>query len=153
MSLHANSPELGQWVTLHHLPQAGGRVVIELLEHFGSIAALFDAPRGELARFFPEQPKAIAAILGAPNTVQTDTVRDWLAADATHHLVTWTDTDYPPLLREIADPPMALYVLGERACLTSMQLAVVGSRNPTPAGTENARAFAKALAQSGLTIT
>jgi DNA processing protein len=67
--------------------------------------------------------------------------------------VTWADPDYPPLLRQIPDPPLALYVIGDRAAPGRPQLAIVGSRNPTPAGRENARAFARHLAGAGLAIT
>ncbi len=153
MFLHADSPELGSWVMLHHLPQAGGRTRIELLEAFGSIAALFDASRAPLQHVLPDKPDTVAAILNGADAARVEKVRAWLAQEPTHHFVVWTDADYPPLLREIPDPPIALYVLGNRAALTSPQLAIVGSRNPTPAGLANAQAFARALAAAGLTVT
>ncbi len=70
-----------------------------------------------------------------------------------HHLITLSDPRYPKRLREIADPPAALYVIGEPDLLSATQLGIVGSRNPTPGGSETAHAFAGYLAQSGLTIT
>ncbi len=76
----------------------------------------------------------------------------WLA-EPHHHLITLSDPRYPPLLREIADPPAALYVIGDPAVLSSTQLGIVGSRNPTPGGSETAHAFATYLTLSGLTIT
>src|SRR5690606_34096613 len=77
---------------------------------------------------------------------------DWLTRPD-QHLLTWSDADYPPLLREIADAPVALYVRGDRSVLASPQLAIVGSRNATLVGQRNADLFARALARSGLTIT
>ena len=66
------------------------------------------------------------------------------------------DPRYPFALLEIDDPPLVLYAAGsERAlnCLdASRSIAIVGSRNPTPQGLENSRAFGKALAQEGLTV-
>ncbi|MBC7780711.1 MAG: DNA-protecting protein DprA [Proteobacteria bacterium] len=76
---------------------------------------------------------------------------NWLAADD-HHLVTVDDVDYPRLLREIADPPLALYLRGRRDLLGCPMLAVVGSRNPSAPGVQTAEAFARSLAQAGLTI-
>lgn len=76
----------------------------------------------------------------------------WLA-EPNHHLITLSDPRYPRLLREIADPPAALYVIGDPALLSATQLGIVGSRNPTPGGSETAYAFASYLTQSGLTIT
>ena len=76
----------------------------------------------------------------------------WLA-EPNHHLISLADPRYPALLREIADPPAGLYVIGDPDILSATQLGIVGSRNPTPGGSENAHAFAHYLTQSGLTIT
>lgn len=62
------------------------------------------------------------------------------------------DADYPPLLAGIASPPRELWVEGRIELLQGPALAVVGSRNPTPAGDENARAFARALSAAGITV-
>jgi DNA processing protein len=71
-------------------------------------------------------------------------------------VLTLGDADYPASLLDIPDPPLMLYALGQTAQLATLRaqqaLAVVGSRNPTPQGAENARAFACSLAASGLTV-
>ena len=61
--------------------------------------------------------------------------------------------DFPPLLRQIADPPVALFTRGDAALLASPQLAMVGSRNPSVEGRRNAEEFAAYLSRCGLTIT
>ena len=64
------------------------------------------------------------------------------------------DSDgYPPLLREIADPPARLYVRGDAALLSRPQIAIVGSRRATPSGESQARRFASELGRAGLVIT
>jgi DNA processing protein len=59
-------------------------------------------------------------------------------------------------LLDIPDPPLMLYAMGQTAQLAKLRaehaLAMVGSRNPTPQGAENARTFACSLAASGLTV-
>lgn len=60
---------------------------------------------------------------------------------------------FPPLLRDIPSPPAALYVDGDPDILWQPQLAVIGSRNPTAGGRDNARDFATELARRGMTIT
>lgn len=75
----------------------------------------------------------------------------WLAQDR-HHLITWNDLRYPVLLKEIPDPPLALFVDGNPDVLSGSALAMVGSRNPTATGLDNAEAFAAHLAAQGLTI-
>jgi DNA processing protein len=151
VSLVAESPVLEAWLTLQQLP--GGRARIELLAQLGGIEAVFAAPRATLVQALPESPQAVEAILRGPDAAGAARLRDWLAQAANHHFIVWDDPDYPPLLREIPDPPLALHVIGSRAVLATAQVALVGSRNPTPAGLENARAFAHSLAGAGLAIT
>jgi DNA processing protein len=62
------------------------------------------------------------------------------------------DENYPPLLREIHDPPAYLYVRGDVAPLREAQLAVVGSRRASPAAMRLAHSLAGELVQSGLHI-
>jgi DNA processing protein len=56
-------------------------------------------------------------------------------------------------LRQIADPPPVLFVKGDVSLLNYPQLAIVGSRNPSPVGAETSYAFARSLSACGLTIT
>jgi DNA processing protein len=76
----------------------------------------------------------------------------WLGRSGAQILL-YTDPEYPPLLRQIAAPPAALYVLGSAAALSSAQLAMVGSRSPTPAGRTTAHEFAAWFVRAGLTVT
>jgi len=85
-----------------------------------------------------------------PQAVASD--EHWLGGER-HHLVTWGSVDYPPLLASIPDPPLALFVEGAAAALSLPQLAMVGSRNPTPLGRDTAEQFARHLADAGLAIT
>ncbi|MBV8143833.1 MAG: DNA-protecting protein DprA [Gammaproteobacteria bacterium] len=95
---------------------------------------------------------ATQQFLAAPDEAAVDADLAWLAASGVRILLS-ADPDYPPLLRELHDAPAALYVQGSVAALSTPQLAMVGSRNPTPAGRATAREFASWFARSGLTIT
>lgn len=68
-------------------------------------------------------------------------------------IITINDAVYPPLLREIYQPPKKLFVLGDVAALQQPQIALVGSRRPTPLGLEIAREFAYELANLGMIVT
>ncbi|MEC7120240.1 MAG: DNA-processing protein DprA [Pseudomonadota bacterium] len=70
-----------------------------------------------------------------------------------YHLIQQDDADYPKQLRQIDDPPPFLFVRGDRSCLIQPQVAVVGSRKPSPSGTQIARQFAAALVEQGLWVT
>ena len=56
------------------------------------------------------------------------------------------------VLLETADPPLLLYVQGQVELLNRRSLAIVGSRNPSAQGVDNARAFAAHLSRQGWTI-
>jgi len=111
--------------------------------------AALAAPRAQLARCLnTKQAEALQA--GPDAQLLADTLA-WLNEPG-HHLVTWLDKDYPPLLREIADPPALLYAKGLRGMLGQSCLAVVGARSATPQGEANAEAFAQTLSEAGITI-
>ena len=76
----------------------------------------------------------------------------WLAGPG-RQLVTWGSPAYPALLASIPDAPLVLFVEGDASALSLPQLAIVGSRNPTPIGRDTAEQFARHLADAGLAIT
>jgi DNA processing protein len=78
--------------------------------------------------------------------------RAWLAADERRHLITLGNPDYPTALLETADPPLMLHACGRLELLDRSSLAIVGSRNATVQGRDNARAFAAHLGNAGLAI-
>jgi DNA processing protein len=84
-------------------------------------------------------------------SVAHDAQRRWLEHPG-HHLLPCTDVRYPPLLASLSGGPRMLYVGGSLAALGKPQLAIVGSRNPTPQGREIAREFAASLALRGMAV-
>ena len=95
---------------------------------------------------------AARSFLAAPDEAAIEADLAWLGASGARILLC-TDPEYPPLLREASGAPAVLYVLGSLAALLSPQLAMVGSRHPTPAGRATAREFAAWFARAGLTVT
>jgi len=87
-----------------------------------------------------------------PDEALLESDLEWLATSG-HDLITWDSERYPALLRDIPSPPAALFTDGDAETLWQPQLAVVGSRNPTAGGVENAKDFSCALVQHGLTVT
>lgn len=83
------------------------------------------------------------------NPLQLDAARIAALRDST---ITLADPDYPPLLREIIDPPLALHVRGDRTLLAKPSVAIVGSRRASPYAINVARQLGNDLARSGLVI-
>jgi DNA processing protein len=96
-------------------------------------------------------PDDAARALTGPPPDWLPAALDWLAEPG-HELLTLADPDYPALLRLAPGAPVALFLRGDRALLGQPHFAIVGSRNPTPQGAENAHAFARYLASCGLVI-
>jgi DNA processing protein len=97
-------------------------------------------------------PAAAAAAIAAPNLARLAADRAWVEREHIRVLGAWS-AHYPPQLSRLADGPAVLYVRGDPAVLAAPQLAIVGSRSPTPGGRGTAREFAACLARAGLTIT
>ena len=62
------------------------------------------------------------------------------------------DKDYPKLLKEISDPPFALYLKGKLLPQDNQALAIVGTRKITPYGRQMTEKFAGWLSRQGLTL-
>ena len=76
---------------------------------------------------------------------------EWAKAP-NHHIVESASPDFPELLQQIPGPPQRLFVAGNKEALHLPALAIVGSRNPTEGGRQNAYEFAKYLGRSGFCI-
>ena len=173
--------ELAAWLRLTLAPGIGNITARKLLAAFGLPIAIFEQSTAALRQVVSEKqseslrtvPPELAALLA--------TTWDWLHQETTDHIrhqvLVLGDSAYPEALLRLDDPPLMLYALGvarfkkndtlaltntaadatEDAAFrpvidTASNLAVVGSRNPTPQGAANAKRFSKAMAQAGLTI-
>jgi len=143
-------PELAEWLTLLRVPGVGPVTYNALVGAFGSPGKALRADRCELKRF--GLTEEIIAHLNKPNLHDIDQDLAW-SAQPGHHVLLIADTEYPGRLREIHSPPPELFVDGDPRCLSDPQIAIVGSRRPTPTGRNNAHAFAARMANAGLIVT
>lgn len=67
-------------------------------------------------------------------------------------LVAVDDEEYPRLLRQIYDPPILLWVKGDKSVLNSDGVAVIGTRRPGTYGMQQTAVWAKQLAETGITV-
>lgn len=138
------------WLALLRVPGLGPAGVRQLLKRFGDPCSAISAPARERVGLGLSEEALL--YLRAPDWSAIQTDLQWLQGPD-QHLVTLGDPHYPARLKEIPDPPSVLFVRGEIAALERPQLAIVGSRNPTPIGSETALQFAESLAAMGVTIT
>ncbi len=141
--------ELKEWLTLIRTPGLGARRLHPLIHHFKTPGAILSA--GSRLRTFGISQATITA-LANPDHARVEADLNWLQPPH-HHLIHWHSNDYPPQLRTLSDPPLALFAIGDPATLWLPQLAVVGSRNATRGGLDNTRAFAALIARQQVVIT
>lgn len=142
--------DLAYWLALLRMPAIGNVLLGQLLNDFASPHAIFRADTGAISKY-GLKAKTIE-FLRDPPWLLIDNDLSWLH-HANNHLVTIHDQFYPQLLKQIHDPPVALYVSGDPGILNTLQISMVGSRNPTADGRRLARDFAGRLADLGITIT
>ena len=139
------------WISLNMTPGVGPRVATNLLERFGSPSAVFHARRHELEslRLKPETIESIIKNEFAERAEgELDRVKN-LGGD----ILILDDGSYPNLLREIADPPITLYVRGDwQACLDQPCVGVIGSRQCSTYGENASEMLSRDLASRGITI-
>ncbi|MCP5267621.1 MAG: DNA-protecting protein DprA [Zoogloeaceae bacterium] len=137
------------WLRLTLIPGIGGETQRKLLAALGLPEQIFAASFSTLRSIVGD--KAARLLLETDNQENISKALDW-GTQAGQHILTLADEAYPQALLEIPDPPSVLYVRGQAELLNTPAIAIVGSRNATPQGESNARAFATALAGSGLCI-
>lgn len=137
------------WLRLTLTPGVGGETQRKLLAAFGLPESVYRADRDEIASVIGE--KLTERLLTADNVAAVEAALAW-GHQPGQHILTLADPEYPQRLLDIADPPTVLYVRGSLSALAQPAIAIVGSRNATPQGEGNARAFAGALANAGLAI-
>lgn len=141
--------ELRDWLALYTVPQCGFATVLKLLTAFSTPTALLSASAEALSA--AGISNALIAGLKKPDWKCVDACLSWQEKPG-RHILHWQDALYPPLLREIASPPLILFIEGDVSLLQDYQLAMVGARQPSPMGLEIAYRFAKELSQQGFII-
>lgn len=140
-------------LALLQMPDFGVRRIKMLLDRTGveNASELFKMKMPDLLRFdgFGEQV--------AKSFVQFD---DWDKVDSIldqtrktgADLIAMDDEYYPPLLKHIFDPPILLWVKGNKETLTSDGVAVVGTRRASKYGLNQAKEWAEKLTRAGLCV-
>ncbi|HZR35908.1 MAG TPA: DNA-processing protein DprA, partial [Nevskia sp.] len=141
------------WLALQRVSGLGASGARRLLERYGDPDAALAA--GTPAWRAAGLSEAVCRGLAEPDWAGVEQDLAWLAQSsaAPRDVVTCRDPRYPPLLAQIAQPPLLLFTLGDAALLRLPQLAIVGARSASAQGAENAQAFATELARRGISVT
>ncbi|MGH7869344.1 MAG: DNA-processing protein DprA, partial [Candidatus Dormibacteraceae bacterium] len=132
------------WLALTWVDGLGLRGTHKVLARFGTPQAIYAAPLTEL-ECCGIQSRAAQQIFAQAGLKEAE--KEIAESEkAACRVVCFPEDEYPPLLREIADPPLALYVKGDVKALSSPAIAMVGTRRPTAYGSSVAHRLAADLA-------
>jgi len=139
------------YIALNMMEKVGPVSVRSLAAVLGSVSAIFDASASDL-----QQADGIGSALASSIIRQRDTLKmdEELARaeDSNTHIITPLDEEYPDALREIHDPPLALYVRGSLRPTDKNSIAVVGTRRATHYGMDTTRKFSFQLGKAGVCV-
>lgn len=144
--------ELLGWLRLTAEPGLTRAAIRHLLKELGLPQHILAASSATLSRHLPPD---VVTRLREPAAADVQSIIDKalrMLALPGHHLITLADPAYPATLFDTDDPPILLYVRGNPELLHRPAVAIVGARNATEGGKDNARAFARHLAGRGWTI-
>ncbi|MGH9407563.1 MAG: DNA-processing protein DprA [Terriglobia bacterium] len=151
--LAANRPIGGAvefWLALTRVDGLGTRGALKLVKSFGSPERVYAASLTELESCGLPLPvaRAISAQKGLAEAEKELQAAGKLGAI----IITPSAQEYPLLLRQIPDPPLALYVRGDATALARHAVAVVGTRRPSAYGSSVAHRLAADLALRQIVI-
>ena len=137
------------WVALSLVEHVGAKKLRALADAFdGDLDAVLTADAKALQRVPGIGPKISAAIRAVDLAAVAEAIPRWHDAGIT--LITLDDPAYPAALRQIADAPPTLFVIG--SCRDLRSVAVVGTRSPSRAAADAARQIGYELAQRGIQV-
>lgn len=139
------------WLALRLTPGVGPTRFSQLLRHFHSPEAVFRAPARTVANSISLPPETIAALtrFDWEHIVEEELERIQRLG---YKLLTLNDSEYPPRLKKIWNPPPVLWISGEILPADHAAVAIVGSRSATEYGRRTSSRLAAELAGSGINV-
>ncbi|MGH9434724.1 MAG: DNA-processing protein DprA [Terriglobia bacterium] len=138
------------WLGLARIPGLGTRGALKIIRNFGSPERAYTASLTELESC--GVPSRVARDIFAQTGLPEAEKEMELAESRGFKIATPSTEDYPPLLAQIPDPPLALYIQGDAAAISGHAIAMVGSRRPSAYGSSVAHRLAGDLAMRQLVV-
>lgn len=147
IKMHNNKSYL---IALNRLKGFTPRMFPKLIAKWPNLAEMFSLSARDLEK--NAVPAKLAEAISRFDLQEVTADLEWQAAALTHKIITIDEPAYPDLLKQIADPPIVLYTIGDISGFKKPSVAIVGSRKPSIIGLENSYRFAFELAQEQITV-
>jgi DNA processing protein len=146
----ANPRDKRYWLAFNLVKGIGAVRLQALIDHFGDLALAWQAPIVAL-QAAGLSPKLAERVIQLRASIDLDKVLNRIIAQGIE-LLTWEDDLYPPLLKQIDQPPPVLYLRGTLTSEDSYAVAVVGTRRVSAYGRQVAEEIGSFLASNGVTV-
>lgn len=140
------------WIRLAQILTGAGIDWWQVEQAEKGIQGIFELPQ-ITQQFSAQRRKALKQAFLRPDKAQIDADLQWMQQSDQNHIIPYYDPYYPALLKQCDAFPLLLYVTGNKTVLNEIQIAMVGSRQCSNLGRENATEFASCLAAQGMVIT
>lgn len=151
MSVAELDPDLNDYLALVLTTGVGPITLAALLDRFDSASAVLTAAPNDLAEV-PGVGVALARRIRSSEFREQAAQVIELCRREQISIVPPHSAEFPPLLRQLADPPSILFVRGQLTRADQLAIAIVGTRGASNYGRSQAERFARSLARAGLTI-
>ena len=143
------SPDV-YWLALRRVHGVGPRTCKLLIEKFGTPEKIFQLSSDQIAA--AGVPRNTAHSIAEFRDFEPLEKELCELPNIGARLIKWSDADYPPNLRQIADPPPFLFVRGTASLTDSSCIAIVGARAASDIGRRMAQRLGLELAAKGFTV-
>ena len=150
-NVNGRDPSRLGWLLLASYEGFGSRTLHKLNQFFAGNGEAAACVTAETLRGFGCRSQAIRDFLRFREKTRSEDLCDRIDGERIA-LLLFGDENYPPLLRQIADPPLALFVKGRSDFRDLDGVAIVGTRKHTPYGKTVASWLGRDLASVGFWI-
>ncbi len=146
-----SNPNLRTFLALSLITGLGSKRIKLLAKAFDDPSRIFELSKTELRSVETIGEASALSILSFKKWDEVDQIIK-ATEKVKAQIITIADPEYPPLLKQIYDPPALFWMKGNPEALSKAGIGVIGTRNATPYGKKAAERLSKELGEQGLCI-
>ncbi len=146
-----NIEEKKYWIWLSLIKNLGTKKIKKLLEIYKTPQKIYQLSKEELLKVPRNWENTATNILNLNTRKEVAKHMEYMQK-YNIDILNIRDKQYPKMLKEIYDPPISLYIIGNKEILNNASIAIVGCREATEYGKKAAKYFAYNLSKNGTNI-
>lgn len=146
-----NLEEKRYWIWLSLIKNLGPKRKLKLLELYQNPEKIYKLTKEELLKIEGIGEETVKNIIFSKNERLLDYHIKYMKENNIDIIHIYGE-DYPQILKQIYDPPISLYIKGNKEILNNKNIGIVGCRECTDYGKKAAKYFAYNLAKENINI-